>query len=291
METIGRHVSSVALLVALLFSFFVMMSYQVNRADTVSAVASTVQTVVSPAHRLVSAVWLGISGGWSDYVGLIGHATEATTLRERVAALERRNASLEEAARENARLRQLLGLQARLDGPSIAARTIGRDTTHAYETITVNRGARDGVAVDSPVLAPNGAVVGRVVDVTPWTSIVQLVTDPKSAIGAKVVRTGAPGVVHGTSGPALELGYVSSLADVKSGDLVVTSGDDSIYPAGLEIGRVARVVEGAPVPGLPRLPTLARAETALFLDIELYPLIEVRRVDYVLLLEPWPNGE
>jgi len=291
METIGRHASSVALLVVLLFTFFVMMSYQVNRADTVSALESTIQTVVSPAHRVVSAVWLGISGGWTDYVGLIGRAAEVAALREQVATLERRNASLEEAGRENSRLRQLLDLEVRLEWPSIAARTIGRDTAHAYETITVNRGNRDGVAVDSPVLAANGVVVGMVVDVTPWTAIVQLATDPKSAIGAKVARTGAPGVVHGAGGPALELGYVSSLADVETGDLVVTSGDDSIYPAGLEIGRVSRVVEGAPVPGLPRLPALARAETALFLDIELRPSIDVRRVDQVLLLAPRPNGE
>lgn len=290
METISRHAGSVALLVGLLVGFFVLMSYQVNRAETVSTVESTVQTVISPAHRLVSAVWLGISDGWSGYVGLVGSAREAAALQERVGVLERRNASLEEAARENARLRQLLGLPARLETTSIAAETIGRDAAFGYRSLIINRGSRDGVRADAPVLSPSGVLVGRVADVSLWTSSVQLITDPQSAVGAKVVRSGAPGVVHGAGSPALELAYVSSLDDVDEGDLVVTAGDDSIYPAGIEIGRVVKVEQGAPVPDSPRM-RLARNEAALFLDVQLESLVEIRRVDQVLLLLPAHDSE
>ncbi len=289
METISRRASSLALLVGLLFVFFVLMSYQVNRAETLSTVEGSIQTVVSPAHRFVSSIWLTVSSTWTNYVGLMGRASEADALRERIGILERRANTLEEAARENARLRQLLGLRDRLDTPSIAAQTIGRDIAHAYESFTINVGSRDGVTLDAAVVAPNAIVVGRVVQVSPYTSTVQLITDPQSAVGAKVARSGAHGVVHGAGGAALELGYVTSLADVREGDLVVTSGDDGIYPPGLEIGRVRRVVEGAPVPGLPRLPDLARTEAALFLDITLEPLVDVRRVEQVLLLTP-PAG-
>jgi len=291
METSSRPAGSLALLVVLLFSFFVMMSYQVNRADTIASVGGTIQTVVSPAHRLFSAVWLAVSGAWTNYVGLIGSATEVDALRERIGVLERRAATLEESARENIRLRQLLGLRERLELPSVTARTIGRDTAHRYETFTIDRGSRDGVLPDWAVVSPTGGVVGRVISAAPYTSIVQLITDPKSAVGAKVARTGAHGVVHGTGDAVLELAYVTSLADIQVGDLVVTSGDDSIYPPGLEIGRVRRVVEGAPVPGLPRLPTLARPEAALFLDIELAPLVEVLRVDHLLLLAPGTRSD
>ncbi len=290
METISRRMSSIALLVGLLFSFFVMISYQVNRADTVTAVEGTIQTVVSPAHRLVSGLWIGISSGWSSYVGLIGRASEADALRERVEYLERRIMTIEEASRENARLRQLLHLQSRIETPSIPAQTIGRDTAHGYEAFTVNRGSLDGVAIDSAVLSPTGVVVGRIVHVTRWTSTVQVITDPQSAVGAKVVRTSAHGVVHGAGGATLELDYVTSLADVKVGDIVDTSGDHAIYPTGLEIGREIRVRQGASVPGLPRLP-LARTETALFLDIDVSPLTDVLRVDQVLLLAPPSDRE
>lgn len=281
----SRNMSSAALLAGLLFGFFVMISYQVNRADTVTAVEGIIQTVVSPAHRLVSGLWIGVSSGWSDYVGLIGQASEADDLREHVAYLERRIMTFEETSRENARLKQLLNLRSRIAIPSIPAQTIGRDTAHGYESFTVNRGSIDGVAIDSAVLSPAGVVVGRIVVVSPWTSTVQLITDPQSAVGAKVVRTSAHGVIHGAGRSTLELDYVTSLADVEAGDIVVTSGDDAIYPPGLEIGRVTRVLQGAPVPGLPRLP-LARTETALFLDIDVGPLADVLRVDQVLLLAP-----
>ncbi|MDA2917845.1 rod shape-determining protein MreC, partial [Nitrospinae bacterium AH_259_B05_G02_I21] len=66
--------------------------------------------------------------------------------------------------------------------------------------------------------------------------------------------------------------------DVDEGDLVVTAGDDSIYPAGIEIGRVVKVEQGAPVPDSPRM-RLARNETALFHDVQLESLVEIRRVD------------
>jgi len=291
METISRQASSLALLVVLLFSFFIMMSYQVNRADTISTVEGTIQFVVSPVHRLSSSLWLGISGTWTNYVGLIGRASEADALRERIGVLQRRNQAFVETARENARLKQLLNLQARLELPSIAAQTIGRDMAHGYEAFTVNRGARDGVRANSAVVTRSGNVVGRIVYVGPYTSRVQLITDSESAVGAKVLRTSAHGVVHGAGSAIMEFGYVTSLADVEEGDLVVTSGDDGIYPPGLEIGRVIRVVYGAPVPGSPRLPRVARDETALFLDIELEALADVRRIDQVLLIEPRLDGE
>jgi rod shape-determining protein MreC len=286
METISRHASSLALLAVLLFTFFVMMSYQANRIETITTVEGGIHTVVSPAHRVVSSIWLGIANGWTDYVGVIGRASEAGALRARIGVLERHNSTLQESARENARLRQLLGLRERLELRAMVAQIVGRDLAHGYESFTINRGTRDGIDADWAVVSSTGIVVGRVVTVAPYTAAVQLVTDPQSAVGAKVARTGARGVVHGTGGAALELAYVTSLADVEVGDLVVTSGDDTIYPAGLEVGRVSRVTKGAPVPGQPRLPTLARTEAALFRDIELEPLVDVRSVDHVLLLAP-----
>ena len=120
--------------------------------------------------------------------------------------------------------------------------------------------------------------------------MVQLITNSRNAVGAKIVRTLAHGVVQGAGGAILKLDYVTSLADVKGGDIVVTSGDDGIYPAGFEIGRVLRVTEGAPVPGLPQLPVV-RAETALFLNIDVDSLTDVLQIEQVLLLSPQMDRE
>lgn len=286
----GRNAGSIAILAGLLLGFFILMSYQVNRTETVSAVEGTVHTLTSPAHRAVSAVWLTLTGTWQRYMGLVGASSQSSRMRERNAVLERENSALQEAARENARLRQLLGLRERIASPSLAGEVIGREISHGYQGLTVNRGSWDGAQRDSAVVAPNGALVGRVVQVTATSALVQTLTDPESAVGAKVVRSDARGVVHGVGGAILELAYVNSLEDVENGDIVVTSGDDGLYPAGIPIGRVSRVAPGAPVPDSPPVP-LARGEGALFLEISLNPLVEVRQVDYVLLLRPLTNGE
>lgn len=289
MQALSRHAGTTALLIGLLLVFFVLMSWQANRADTISVVEASVQTVLSPFHRLVSTVWLGIAGSWQRYVGLVGASSRADALQRRIAVLEHQKATLEATARETARLRQLLGLKERIGIPSIAAETIGRDIAYGYQSLTLNRGSRDGVAPDSPVVAPNGALVGRIVRVSPWTSTVQLITDPESAVGVRDVRSGAGGVLHGIGGPTLEMAYVPSLEDVEEDDLIVTSGDDGLYPAGVEVGRVRSAIPGSPVPGAPRIP-LARDETALFLEIALDPLVDMTRVDQVLILAPVGHG-
>jgi len=290
MKTIGRQASSLMLLIGLLFGFFVMISYQANRAKTANAVEGAIRTVASPAHRLISELWTRVSSGWSGYVALTSQAVTTDALQQRVTYLERRIMTLEETSRENIRLKELLNLQGRIATPSIASQIIGRDMAHGYETFTVNRGSRDGVEIGSGVISTTGVVVGQVTQVSPWTAMVQLVTNPRNAVGAKVVRTLAHGVVHGAGDATLKLDYVTSLADVKGGDIVVTSGDDGIYPAGFEIGRVLRVTEGAPVPGLPQLPVV-RAEPALFLNIDVDPLTNVLQIGQVLLLPPQMDRE
>jgi len=289
MQALSRHAGTTALLIGLLVVFFVLMSWQANRASTISVVETTVQTVISPVHRMVSSIWLGMADTWRRYVGLVGASSRAATLQRRNAVLEHQRATLEAAARENARLRQLLELERSVEIPSMAAETIGRDIANGYQALTLNRGSRDGVQHDSPVVAPNGALVGRIVRVSPWTSTVQLITDPESAVGVRDVRSGAAGVLHGNGGPTLEMAYVPTLEDVEEGDIIVTSGDDGLYPAGVEVGRVDSAIPGSPVPGSPRVP-LARDETALFLDVALEALVDMTRVDQVLILAPVDNG-
>lgn len=286
MEALSRHGGTIALLVGLLLGFFGLLSYQASRAETLGLVEGAVQTVLSPGQRLLAVGWQGVAGTWSSYLGLVGAATEAAELRRWNAVLERENAALREAARENTRLRRLLGLRSRAGGAGMGAEAIHRDIAHGYESLTLDRGSRDGVEVDSPVIDPGGALLGRVVSVHAWTATVQLITDPSSAVGVRDLRSGAEGVLHGTGTAYLDLAYVASLASVVEGDLIVTSGDDGIYPPGIDVGRVEAAVPGSPVPGSPRIP-LTRDETALFWDIRLLPLADVREVQEVLVLEPF----
>lgn len=282
--TSGRT-GKLAMVVALLAVFYVLMSFQVDRAATFNAFHGTVLTLTSPFQRLLGGAWSGVAGLWDGYVGLVGSAEEAERLRQRVAELQRRQAGMADAVVENARLRALLDLPRRRPWSGRAAPVVGRDLAHGFETLTLGRGSRDGIVADSPVLAPDGHLVGRVVHVAPWTSLVQLITDPQSAVGARIGRSRAAGVVHGGGGATLSLDYVESSADVAAGDLVVTSGTDGVFPPGIPVGRVRSATPGAPTPDSPTIP-LERGEAALFLDIVVAPLASVRSVEQLMVLDP-----
>jgi rod shape-determining protein MreC len=99
-----------------------------------------------------------------------------------------------------------------------------------------------------PVVTPEG-IVGRVVAVSPWTSQVMLVTDEKAAAGGIIGQLGESGALGsvrglGTSG-LVEMRYVSGLQKVEVGDYVLTTGQDGIYPAGLNVGTIVNVKHGA----------------------------------------------
>jgi len=285
MQALSRTARNAALLLGLLMAFFLVMSLQVNRGSTLAVARGTVAGVVSPLQRIGSAVGGLVTSTWGRYVWLVTAARENEALRQRVAELQRRVAAGDAAKRENSRLRGLLGIHASLAGEWIGARVAGRDFTQRYETVTINRGSRDGIERDAAVIAPGGALVGRIIQVNLWTSTVQLITDPLSGVGARLADSRATGLVSGSSASPLRLDYISTRAEVTEGEAIVTSGEDGIYPADLMIGHVTKIDVGPPVPGTPRVP-LMREETALFKVILLDPAIDVLRIENVLVQLP-----
>jgi len=151
----------------------------------------------------------------------------------------------EEAARENARLRQSLGWQQQVAWKMRLARVIGRDPANWWRSIKIDVGTRDGVSVNAAVLTPNG-LVGRVSEVTFAQSQVVLVGDPDCRVA---VLIDGPPREHGVIAPATSVGGDSSIVDVgylsrsaqgqlKAGQRVVTSGLGNVFPAGILVGQL-----------------------------------------------------
>jgi rod shape-determining protein MreC len=123
---------------------------------------------------------------------------------------------------------------------TVAAEIIAAGATSEFRTITIDKGTTDGLRSDMAVLAPAG-VVGRIVVPSARAAKVQLLVDHNAAAGALVERSRAQGVVVGEGEEKLRMDYVSEIADVVTGDVVVTSGIDKIFPKGFVIGRVEAV--------------------------------------------------
>jgi rod shape-determining protein MreC len=140
-----------------------------------------------------------------------------------------------------------------------------------FRTVTIDKGTGQGVEANMAVISPAG-VVGRVILPSGRASRVQLLIDGNAAAGALIERTRVQGVVQGFGDGSLRMHYVPATADVKPGDLVVTSGIDGIYPKGFVIGTIEQVERG----------------TAGYHEITVRPAVDFTRLEEVLVVRTPP---
>jgi rod shape-determining protein MreC len=176
------------------------------------------------------------------YLVTVGSLTrENTQLRE--SATERAAQLLqdEQLRLENAHLRQLQGLRERVGAKSQAVQVLYEPRDRFTHKLVIDRGSSDGLRAGNPVIDEQG-VVGQITRVFPMVAEVTVLTERDQSIPVEVVRNGLRCVAFGGSEPGtLELRFLAANADVTSGDSVVTSGLDGLYPAGLPVGTIARV--------------------------------------------------
>ena len=236
-------------LVTLLVANLIIMAVDARDADGRQKILRVwTQTFASPLQSTSSKVTGATSGFFQQIWNFRRTARENEQLRERLTQVETELHTAQQSTAENERLRELLKLNEQSDIKNVPARVIARDPSVWFNTITINRGSSSGIAVNMPVVTAGG-IVGRVITVSPWASQVMLITDEKAGAGAVVgqLGSGALGSVKGRAdlGVALiEMRYVSGLEKVENGDYVMTTGQDGIYPPGLNVGRVVDVKSG-----------------------------------------------
>jgi rod shape-determining protein MreC len=147
-------------------------------------------------------------------------------------------------AQQSRELQHLLELRQRTELATTATTVIAGPAEPNFRTVTVDKGSSDGLQPDQAVISPGG-VVGRVIMPSARASKVQLLIDRNASAGAIVERSRAQGIVIGDGGTRLRMEYVSSSADLKVGDLVVTSGIEGIYPKGFVIGQIESLERAA----------------------------------------------
>jgi len=205
------------------------------------------QTVATPVQNVSSKAGGATSNFFRQIFNFHSIAAENEQLKQRVTEMESElhNARLQTA--ENERLKGLLGLRDQNTYQTMPARVIARDPSIWFNTITIDRGSSSGVKVNMPVVTATG-IVGRVVTVSPWASQVMLVTDEKAGAGAVVGQLGESGALGSVRGRPdlglIEMRYVSGLEKVTVGDYVLTTGQDGIYPPGLNVGEIVDVKNG-----------------------------------------------
>jgi rod shape-determining protein MreC len=142
---------------------------------------------------------------------------------------------------ENAHLRRLLEARAYLPVQSIMGEILYDARDPSTRRIVLDRGTRHGVQLGLPVI-DNAGVIGQVTRVFPFTAEVTLLTDKEQAIPVQVLRSGLRSIAYGRGRAGLlDLRFVAPDADIQIGDVIVTSGLDGLYPAGLAVAKVVQV--------------------------------------------------
>ncbi len=160
--------------------------------------------------------------------------------QERIQELEGQLTRFREMERENQRLKKLLNFSLPLATRTIGARVIAEDVTPWKRVVLLDKGSRHNLKKDMPVVVPEG-LVGRILDVEPYTSHAILLPDPDSRVSALTAISRAQGIVAGVGTGKLQMKYLSTDAEVAIGEDVTTSGVGSVFPKGLQIGKIESI--------------------------------------------------
>lgn len=228
------------LFLAISLGHILLISAQVQSKSGLPVLEMVAFGGFAKVQRSLAAVTDGGRSLWTNYFALRGVARENEALKQRNLELEGRLQQVQALAASTHALEETLALQKSTLQPTLAARVIAGDPSPGSLTITIDRGAEDGVQPDMAVIGPRG-VVGRVINrPLPHAGQVQLLIGRNAGVAVMFPRIGAGGFAKGGSGdPPLSVEWVPNAADIKVGDIALTSGQDQLFPRGLVVGTVA----------------------------------------------------
>jgi rod shape-determining protein MreC len=262
----SRH-KSVVLLAGVILLQVLLLAVQIKRDSQGRLIRVWTVGAVTPFERAGASGIGGVRGAWHHYFALQNTSRENEQLRRENDTMKLQINQLQSRAAEADRLAGLLNFrQTHQNVPMLGARVIGTSADTASQTVYLDRGERDGIRRNMGVITPDG-VVGKVIESYRDTSQVLLLTDKDSGVGAMISESRIQSPVGGVGEPLLAMKYVPNDDAVKTGEHVVTSGMDRIFPRDLPVGTVSQIKDGNP-----------------FKQIRVRPAANLERLEEVIVL-------
>jgi len=270
METVLGRYRNLIVLVGVLFAQVLGLAVQVKRTtDIESSRLIRVWAVgtVSPLEKAL--VWAQTSAGnlWHNYFYLRGVRAENRELKQRIEQMRIDQARMSQDADQARRLQALLAFKEQFISQTRAAQVIGSTGSEQSRAIYIDKGEKDGIKPDMAVITADG-IVGKVLHVYRSTSLVLLISDQTSGVGAILDKSRLQGILRGMPSGEIALERIMTDEQVPAGELVLTSGGDRIFPKGLPIGRVTKVSTGSD----------------LFLNVRVKPAANLSKLEEVLVV-------
>ena len=259
--------------IPLLVLQLIILSLQIERPSGTLLFKTWALAIQAPVVAVSSGIAGWVAHVWKGYIWMVGARAENERLQEAVRQLSLTNSSYEQIKEENLRLRRLISLGESVPFEILGARVIARTPSFLSNVIYIDRGFRDGVRIDKPVLSGDG-IIGRTVLVSRRQSQVQLITNPDASIGVMLESSRTPGVLRGTGDLLLDLSYVNNTEQVAVGEVVLSSGLDGVFPKGLVLGKVVD----------------SRKGKGLYRFIKVEPEVDLIRLEEVSVLLSRPPG-
>jgi rod shape-determining protein MreC len=263
------------IIIALVLCAAVLVSLQISGRYKGDALHRLGLQLLSPWPRAFHWIVGSIRSVLQNYILLVNLQEENRRLQEEVRRLQRENDDLTESAQAVERLRRLLSLKERIPTAMISGEVIAYSPSALFRTIIINKGERDGVRKGMPVVTWEG-VIGRVMRISSRSAVVLLLVDRNSEVDVVVQRTRTRGIVEGGGETHCFLLYVPRTEDIQVGDHIVTSGLEGIFPKGLSVGEVVKVV---------------KKDYGLFQDVEVSPSAHFLRLEEVMVVATPGGGE
>ena len=281
MESFFTRYRNLVVLLAILVAQIAGLAVQVRRTSSgrntldmddqsgVRLIRLWANAVIAPPERIIHASKLGAVTLWTNYIDLMNVRRENEDLEKTIDRLRLEQAALLEDARQGQRLQAMLGFQQQYIYATVAAQVYGSSGSDRSHVFYIDKGAHDGLRPDMAVITADG-VVGKVRDVFPHTAQVLAVNDPTSGAGVILESTRIRGILRGSAAGQLEV--VGILADqrIHAGENVLTAGGDLIFPRGLPVGVVQKVVRDP--------------DRDAFIDVIVTPAAHLNRLDEVLVI-------
>jgi len=230
--------------------------------------------VISPLQKGMAKVFSPVREGFGYMADMVTARGERDKYREENEELEKKLIDLEETKRENEELRRMI--EVKENNPHLdflVVDVIGSNPDLWEQTIQIGAGYSDGLKEYMAVLSEDGKLVGRIIECTAEASIVQLVTDERSAVGAKLQSNAEMGIAKGEGRGGVRLELLNQDAEVTMGDVVLTSGMGGTCPEGIPIGVITEISE-------------RRADLSIGILIE--PAAKLTRLERVMVVRAPP---
>jgi rod shape-determining protein MreC len=270
MESVLSRHRNLIIFLGVLFLQVLGLAMQVKRsadAENTRLIRIWAVDTITPFERVL--VWAQNGSGnlWHNYFFLRGVRAENRQLKQQIEQMRLDQVRLSEDAGQAHRLQQLLAFKEQIITKTVPAQVIGSSGTDLSRSIYIDKGSNEGVAADMAVITAGG-IVGKVLRVYPSTSLVLMINDQTSGVGAMLEKSRLQGVLKGTSEGTVTLERVMSDEQVAPGDTVLSSGGDQIFPKGLPVGTVTKVSPGR----------------ENFLNIQVKPAADLGRLEEVLVV-------